>query len=33
MTIDDEGNRLTLFNADGSSVDCDLYPLLSKLSG
>lgn len=31
MTVDDEG-LLTLRNADGSLVRCDLYPLLSRLS-
>jgi hypothetical protein len=30
MEVDDEG-LLTLVNADGSTVTCDLYPLLSKL--
>ncbi len=30
LTIDDQG-MLTLVNADGSTVQCDLYPLLSKL--
>ena len=30
MDVDDQG-MLTLFNADGSKVECDLYPLLAKL--
>jgi hypothetical protein len=30
MAVDDDG-LLTLTNADGSTVACDLYPLLSKL--
>lgn len=30
MSIDDDG-MLTLVNADGSEVRCDLYPILSKL--
>ncbi len=30
MSINDEG-MLTLTNGDGSTIDCDLYPLLSKL--
>lgn len=30
MTVDDQG-LLTMTNADGSTVTCDLYPVLSKL--
>lgn len=30
-TVDDEG-MLTLVNGDGSTVQCDLYPLLSKVA-
>jgi hypothetical protein len=30
MTVDDQG-MLTLINADGTSVQCDLYPVLIKL--
>jgi hypothetical protein len=30
MTVDSEG-RVTLHNADGSTVECDLYPVLAKL--
>jgi hypothetical protein len=32
MTIDGEG-LLTLVNADGSVVECDLYPVLAKIAG
>lgn len=32
MTADDQG-LVTLTNADGSTVECDLYPLLAKISG
>jgi len=31
MSIDGEG-LLTLTNADGSTVECDLYPILTKLA-
>lgn len=31
MTIDDDG-LLVINNSDGTTVDCDLYPLLSKLT-
>jgi hypothetical protein len=31
MAVDDDG-MLTLTNADGSRVTCDLYPLLSRLT-
>jgi hypothetical protein len=32
MAVDGEG-LLTLTNADGSTVDCDLYPVLAKIGG
>lgn len=32
MTVDGEG-MLTLVNGDGSTVDCDLYPVLAKIRG
>jgi len=31
MSIDDQNGLLTLKNADGSVVTCDLYPVLSRL--
>lgn len=31
LRVDDNG-MLTLVNADGSTVDCDLYPLLSRIA-
>lgn len=32
MRVDDQG-LLTLINADGSEVECDLYPVLAKVQG
>jgi hypothetical protein len=32
ISVDDQG-LLTLVNADGSTVECDLYPILARVSG